>query len=152
MSDRRALLRTLPAIDKLLATTLLTELAKGQPHLLIVEAAQQTVDDLRRQLLNEKAALPDLDLETVAAQVAARVAELATPSLRKVINVTGTLLHTNLGRAPLCCNALQAITMCRPGLFESGIRPERGPARQTLHPRRRVDLQTDWRRSGDRGQ
>ena len=110
MSDRRALLRTLPAIDKLLATTLLTELAKGQPHLLIVEAAQQTVDDLRCQLLNEKAALPDLDLETVAAQVCARVAELATPSLRKVINVTGTLLHTNLGRAPLCCDALQAIT------------------------------------------
>ena len=77
MSDRRALLRTLPAIDKLLATTLLTELAKTQPHLLIVAAAQQTVDDLRRQLLNEKSALPDLDLETVAAQVAARVAALA---------------------------------------------------------------------------
>ena len=110
MSDRRALLRTLPAIDKLLATTLLTELAKTQPHLLIVAAAQQTVDDLRRQLLNEKAALPDLDLENAAAQVCARVAELATPSLRKVINVTGTLLHTNLGRAPLCSDALQAIT------------------------------------------
>ena len=110
MSDRRALLRTLPAIDKLLATTLLKELAKDQPHLLIVEAAQQTVDYLRRQLLNEKAALPVLDPETVAAQVCARVAELATPSLRKVINVTGTLLHTNLGRAPLCYDALQAIT------------------------------------------
>jgi len=110
MSDRRSLLRTLPAIDKLLATNVLTELAKGKPHLLIVEAAQQTVDDLRRQLLNEKAALPDLDLETVTANVCARVAELATPSLRKVINVTGTLLHTNLGRAPLCCDALQAIT------------------------------------------
>ena len=38
MSDRRALLRTLPAIDKLLATTLLTELTGTQPHLLIVEA------------------------------------------------------------------------------------------------------------------
>ena len=88
----------------------LTELAQTQPHLLIVEAAQQTVDELRRQLLDEKAALPDLDLETVAAQVAARVAELATPSLRRVINVTGTLLHTNLGRAPLCSDALQAIT------------------------------------------
>ncbi len=34
---------------------------------------------------------------------------MARPSLRKVINVTGTLLHTNLGRAPLCNDALQAI-------------------------------------------
>ncbi len=110
MSDRRALLRTLPAIDKLLATTRLTELAKTQPHLLIVDAAQKTVDDLRRQLLDEKAPLPDVALEVVAQKVAAKTAEMAKPSLRKVINVTGTLLHTNLGRAPLCTDALRAIT------------------------------------------
>ena len=115
MTDRRALLRALPAIDKLLATLCLKELAVSQPHILIVEAAQQTVDGLRRRLLDEKATLPDLDLETVVAQVAARVAELASPSLRRVINVTGTLLHTNLGRAPLCSNALQAVTMVAQG-------------------------------------
>jgi len=115
MPDRRALLRNLPAIDKLLATPCLTELAESQPHILIVEAAQQTVDRLRRQLLDEKAAMPELDLPTITAQVAARVAELATPSLRRVINVTGTLLHTNLGRAPLCSNALQAVTTVAQG-------------------------------------
>ena len=115
MTDRRALLRTLPAIDKLLATTLLTELAETQPHILIVEAAQQTVDNLRRHLLDEKTAPPDVELESVAAEVAVRVAELAAPSLRQVINVTGTLLHTNLGRAPLCSAALQAITRIAQG-------------------------------------
>ena len=71
MTDRRALLRTLPAIDKLLATPQLTELAKLQPHQLIVEAAQRIVDDLRRQLLDEAAPLPGLELETVAGQVTA---------------------------------------------------------------------------------
>ena len=115
MPDRRALLRTLPAIDRLLAFPTLTELANSQPHILIVEAAQQTVASLRQQVLDDKAALPDLTLEAVAAQVSARVAELATPSLRKVINVTGTLLHTNLGRAPLCSAALQAITRIAQG-------------------------------------
>ena len=110
MTDRRALLRTLPAIDKLLATPQLTELAKLQPHQLIVEAAQRIVDDLRRQLLDEAAPLPGLELETVAGQVTALVSELSKPSLRRVINVTGTLLHTNLGRAPLCQDALNAIT------------------------------------------
>lgn len=110
MTDRRALLRTLPAIDKLLATPQLTELAKFQPHQLIVEAAQRIVDDLRGQLLDEAAPLPGLELETVAGQVTALVSELSKPSLRRVINVTGTLLHTNLGRAPLCQDALNAIT------------------------------------------
>ena len=109
MSDRRALLRTLPSIDRLLSTPLLTELEQTQPHILIREAAQKTVEDLRRQILDDQAALPDFDLNTVTTLIAARVVQMARPSLRKVINVTGTLLHTNLGRAPLCSDALQAI-------------------------------------------
>ncbi len=109
MPDHRALLRHLPAIDRLLGTSLLTGLEQTQPHILIREAAQQTVDDLRRQLMDEQAVLPDLDLDAVARLVAARVVEMAKPSLRRVVNVTGTLLHTNLGRAPLCHEALLAI-------------------------------------------
>jgi L-seryl-tRNA(Ser) seleniumtransferase len=109
MSDRRALLRTLPAIDRLLATSRLTELEESLPHMLILEAAQKVVDDLRRQLLDQQAPLPDLDIEAVANRVADQVELMAKPSLRRVINVTGTLLHTNLGRAPLCSDALQAI-------------------------------------------
>ncbi len=115
MSDRRALLRTLPAIDKLLATGSLSRLASSYPHALLVDAAQRTVDDLRRQLLDEQAQLPDLELNAVAEQVSVRLAQMAKPSLRRVINVTGTLLHTNLGRAPLCSEALQAITAVAQG-------------------------------------
>ena len=51
MPDRRALLRTLPAIDRLLGSRTLSKLEETQPHLLILEAAQQVVDDLRQQLL-----------------------------------------------------------------------------------------------------
>ncbi len=109
MPDRRALLRTLPAIDRLLGTPQLTELEQAQPHLLIRDAAQKIVEELRRQILDEQACLPDLNIDAVASRVSARVAQMARPSLRKVINVTGTLLHTNLGRAPLCSEALQAI-------------------------------------------
>ena len=109
MPDRRALLRTLPAIDRLLATPQLNKLETEQPHLLVREAAQQVVDELRRQLLDEQAPLPDLGIDTVAGQVVVRVELMARPSFRKVINVTGTLLHTNLGRAPLCNEALKSI-------------------------------------------
>lgn len=109
MSDRRALLCQLPAIDRLLSTPLLSALEQSHPHSLIREAAQKTVDELRRQTLDTQADLPVFALEAVASQVADRVRRMARPSLRKVINVTGTLLHTNLGRAPLCAEALQAI-------------------------------------------
>ena len=109
MPDRHALLRRLPAIDKLLATPQLSALANQHPHALMVEAAQTTVDRLRRQLLDDQAPQPSLAIDTVADQVARRLAELARPSLCRVVNATGTLLHTNLGRAPLCAEALQAI-------------------------------------------
>jgi L-seryl-tRNA(Ser) seleniumtransferase len=107
--DRREQLRALPAIDKLLATPALANQLETQPHALVVEAAQTIVAALRRQILDESAALPDLHFDRVAAMVAEEVAHRARPSLRRVVNVTGTLLHTNLGRAPLCDAALTAI-------------------------------------------
>jgi L-seryl-tRNA(Ser) seleniumtransferase len=109
MPERRALLRQLPAIDRLLATAQLAELGREHPHRLLREAAQAIVEELRHQLLDAQAPLPELELGTVAARVAERVRRLARPSLRKVINASGTLLHTNLGRAPLCRDALDAI-------------------------------------------
>jgi len=131
MADRRSLLRTLPAIDRLLHTALLAELALRHPHLLIKDAAQQIIEELRRQLLDPQAPLPELAIEAVAARVAERVAILARPSLRRVLNLTGTLLHTNLGRAPLCEAALQAVDAVGRGYsnlefdLESGRRGQR---------------------------
>ena len=110
MSDRRALLRHLPAIDRLLSSPVLGQLEQTLPHILIREAAQKVVDELRRQVFDERAPQPDLRFDAVVERTAARAAALARPSLRRVVNVTGTLLHTNLGRAPLCNEALQAIT------------------------------------------
>ena len=110
MPDRRNLLKTLPAIDKLLSIPLLADLKTAHPHLLILEAAQETVESLRQQILDDKQHLPDLSVTSVAKNVFAKVLEKAKPSLRSVINVTGTLLHTNLGRAPLCEQGLRAIT------------------------------------------
>jgi len=109
MSDRRNLLKTLPAIDKILHAPEMITLAETCPHVLLVEAAQRTVDDLRRQILDEKMPAPECTPEIVAKKALAIAEKLNTPSLQKVINVTGTLLHTNLGRAPLCQAALAAM-------------------------------------------
>ncbi len=107
MTDRSAQLRRLPAIDRLLNAPALLALEANVPHLLVREAAQQTVEALRRRILAGEA--PDLSLDAVAALAASQAVRLNRPSLRRVINVTGTLLHTNLGRAPLCAEALAAI-------------------------------------------
>ncbi|MBW2504094.1 MAG: L-seryl-tRNA(Sec) selenium transferase [Deltaproteobacteria bacterium] len=109
MSNRHSLLRQLPAIDKILNCPEIAALAKSNPHLILREAAQKTVERIRKQLLAEQAPVPDLSFESVIEQVQQKIKELSRPSLRKVINVTGTVLHTNLGRAPLSNAALLAI-------------------------------------------
>lgn len=109
MSDRRSLLKNIPAIDKLLNTPTLQAEVGQCPHVLLVEAAQLAVEELRHRILDEKGQEPDCQIETVARRAAEHLQRLATPSLKKVINITGTLLHTNLGRAPLCQSALEAI-------------------------------------------
>ena len=109
MTDRHPLLRQLPAIDRLLGIPPLAQLAAVHPHMQLREAAQRAVEEVRRQLLDEQAPLPDLDPAAVAARAASILAQLETPSLRRVLNLTGTVLHTNLGRAPLAASALQAV-------------------------------------------
>ncbi len=111
MTQPQQLLRELPAVDRLLQHPALAGLAERCPHVLLKEAAQETVAELRRHIL----AAPDrfdrttLDLARVAGRAAQRALARWEPNLRHVINATGTLLHTNLGRAPLAEPALAAI-------------------------------------------
>jgi len=107
MNDKNTLLRRLPAIDRLLAEPALRRQAGDIPHGLLVEAAQQAVAELRREVL--AGGSPDLSPAAVAARAAALAEEKNLPALRPVINATGTLLHTNLGRAPLAPAALEAV-------------------------------------------
>lgn len=111
MAAMTALLKQLPAIDRLLNAPPLLALAGQVPRPLLLEAAQQTVAALRQELLQAKsaAAAPDLSIEAVAERAALLATEKLRPSLRQVINATGTLLHTNLGRAPLAQCALDAM-------------------------------------------
>ncbi|WP_432823690.1 L-seryl-tRNA(Sec) selenium transferase [Trichloromonas sp.] len=108
MTDKQTLLRQLPAVDRVLKSPAMQTLAQRCPHVLLLEAAQETVDALRQAILRESSGL-DLSADAVA-EAAVRLAETKmAASLRQVINATGTLLHTTLGRAPLCEAALAAI-------------------------------------------
>ena len=99
------LLRAIPKIDELLCSEALREL--DVPHALLTGCARQTVESLREGILRgEVAAVPDISV--LARQTAALAARKNLPNLRPVINATGVVLHTNLGRAPLAEAAAKA--------------------------------------------
>jgi len=100
--------RRLPAVDALLAEPDVAALLTAQPRGLVVRAVRDTIEHARA---NGGAAPP----EGWGAAVRARVQRLAAPSLLPVINATGVVLHTNLGRAPLARSAREAMTRIAAG-------------------------------------
>jgi len=107
--DKNELLRQLPAVDRLLNAPAMLALTDSTPHVILLEAAQQTVATLRQSVLAGNEDAPDLSVDAVAHRAVALATRKMQPSLRHVINATGTLLHTNLGRAPLSEKALNAL-------------------------------------------
>ncbi|HJN76654.1 MAG TPA: L-seryl-tRNA(Sec) selenium transferase [Myxococcota bacterium] len=96
-----ALFRQLPKVDRLLAEPLLAEL----PTRLATDAAREVLDELRVAIgAGELRVLPD-----VPRLVLDRAEAWRRMRLRRVINATGVVLHTNLGRAPLPEQAAQAV-------------------------------------------
>lgn len=99
-------LRDLPSITKLLAAPALAAARERHPHAAVVAAARVALDALRTKLGSGDGVAVDCD--ALATDVAARLDLDAIPSLRPVINATGVVLHTNLGRAPLHDDAARA--------------------------------------------
>jgi L-seryl-tRNA(Ser) seleniumtransferase len=86
-------LRELPSVDETLGR--LSELRAEFPRDLIVAEIRRALEEARREVRAGSDPAP------IEAQVRDALAQLTKPSLRRVINATGVVLHTNLGRAPL---------------------------------------------------
>ena len=100
------LLRALPKMDLLLARPALA--GSPLPYALRRQAARQVLDEYRAALrAGALSAVPGLD--ELEQSVLRRGAELSRPALGRVINATGVVLHTNLGRAPLSPRAVAAV-------------------------------------------
>jgi L-seryl-tRNA(Ser) seleniumtransferase len=97
-------LRDLPSIDTLLRASADLEALYGREQ--TVRALRRVVADARQLALNGG---QTLDETTLLAQAAGWLARQSSPTLRPVINATGVIIHTNLGRAPLSEEALSAM-------------------------------------------
>ena len=99
--------RALPPVDSLLTSAAGQALVRDHGHEPVVAAIRAALADARSRLTTGDAPVPDD--AALLAQVAAELNAAATPSLRAVINATGVIIHTNLGRATLAAAALAAI-------------------------------------------
>ena len=107
--DPSALLSSIPSVDRMLDAAPLREAAERHGRAVVVEAARGVLDELRRAMLTGVETDPGVaGTEALAARIAARAEAEAAPSLRPVFNLTGTVLHTNLGRASLAAEAIEA--------------------------------------------
>ncbi len=112
-------LRALPAVDALAAHL-------EVPHALAVAAAREVIAERRAELLDGREGDPDLEF-----RARKRAALLQRGPLRRVLNATGVIVHTNLGRAPLASAAREAVAAASEGYsnleldLESGRRGSR---------------------------
>ena len=96
------MLRQIPSVDELLGQQRLAALAKRVDRNLVVEVARAVLADLRGRIAGDSnwTAL-GLSAASVEELISAEVERILSRSLQPVINATGVILHTNLGRAPL---------------------------------------------------
>ncbi|MDE0005726.1 MAG: L-seryl-tRNA(Sec) selenium transferase [Rhodospirillaceae bacterium] len=111
----RKLLRQLPAIDKWLASECGSLLSAEFSIAEVTEVMREHLARVRRSLGNGLTELPDFQGPQYAALMRAELLERRLPSLRHAINATGIVLHTNLGRAPLAAEAVQAMEAAAAG-------------------------------------
>ncbi|KXJ98648.1 MAG: L-seryl-tRNA(Sec) selenium transferase [Acidobacteria bacterium OLB17] len=105
--EKNAALRSLPSVDECFQTLAGTKLSARLGKRRFTDIIRQAIADTRRSILAGET------IADASHAVEARVLSLAEASLarglRKVLNATGVILHTNLGRAPLSEEALEAI-------------------------------------------
>ena len=101
-------LQTLPSIEQLLQTQRAADLVGRYGRPLTTNALRSTLDDVRTRLkLDPQAAAPENNL--ILYQAESLISAWTAPTLQPVINATGVILHTNLGRAPLSKAAIEAM-------------------------------------------
>jgi L-seryl-tRNA(Ser) seleniumtransferase len=100
-------LRALPSIETLMRETALERALETVPRMLLLEAARHEVA-IERARARKRGASPSSASE-IATRAAERARRAMEPQLRRVINATGVVLHTNLGRAPLAGPARRAV-------------------------------------------
>ena len=121
----------LPSVDRLLRAPAAQALVAEHGHTLVAGEARALLDALRARALAGRLPAAEVQAGALDTTLARRIAQRLAPRMRSVLNLTGTVIHTNLGRALLSDAALQQVLalMTQPNNLEfdldSGSRGDR---------------------------
>jgi len=104
--------RHLPSVDRLISDQRMQRLEEEYSHPFVLQVVRQHLEEVRLHIAQGG---PPPSFDQLVESICERLDSLAEPSLRPVINATGVLLHTNLGRAPLSQEAVVAMELSAKG-------------------------------------
>ena len=134
-------LSQLPSIDQLLQQEEVQNLEGRFGRPLTLRALRKVIDEIRREALEEQRDLPSKP--AIIERTAACIADWVSPTLQPVINASGVVLHTNLGRAPLSPETLQAISAAASAYSNLEFNLETGKrGKRSVHASRVLSLLT----------
>lgn len=124
---RRELLRNIPKMDEILSILDRQKILESASRNIVLKICRAVLEEVRSAILaNSLADQARLDPERLATEIISRVNGLRRNNLRQVVNATGILLHTNLGRAPLPEEALENVANVSRGYSNLEYNLERG--------------------------
>jgi len=94
-------LRKIPKVDKLIADPAFRTVREQYPAKAVLKASRTILENIRTEIRSGCFVPGSLEIPVIAARVAAELKADSASSLRRVVNATGTVIHTNLGRSPL---------------------------------------------------
>lgn len=105
--EKNEILRKIPQVDEILKDKELSSIVENTPHDFLTNCIREVIVDTRANVLNgiEK----DIDRKKLIERIVSKVEKKSKQSLRRVINATGTVLHTNLGRSVISKSATEAM-------------------------------------------
>jgi L-seryl-tRNA(Ser) seleniumtransferase len=107
---RQNALRGLPSVEELMSHRAAQVLLERCPRALVLEAVRTAVETARSAIVESgETGAPDLSPEAFLTQTAVLLEEWMRPGLRRVVNLTGVVVHTNLGRSALAASAVERV-------------------------------------------
>ena len=101
------LLKRIPQVQEVLKCECISSLEESLPHSLLSDCVRSEITALRASILAGEN--PEFDTESVAQGARSRTLAFMAPSLRRIINATGVVIHTNMGRSVMCPQAIEAV-------------------------------------------
>ena len=130
--DKNSWFRRIPKVDVLLETKEVTEWIRDDGRPVVMEAIREETAARRKKLETcEKEEEAEKAFQSLLAKIRKRILDMTSPQVKQVINGTGVILHTNLGRAPIAPEQARRISEIVTGYsnleydLEKGERGER---------------------------